>query len=125
MIKGPRRELLAVSRGEIEVMEKVLAEKRCRPDGSTPDILIEVVRLAGGNAAIVDKSAPGKTFAEMGVASCDGVREDASAQDHLDQGRKLVATDQYPGDALPAASDGDGQRHVGLSRILPGRLDAL
>ena len=24
-------------------------------------------------------------------------REDASAQDHLDQGRKLVATDQYPG----------------------------
>ncbi|MBL8309009.1 MAG: hypothetical protein JNL19_01165 [Burkholderiales bacterium] len=95
--EGARRESLAISRGEIEVMKKVLAEKRCRPDGSTPDILIEVVRLAGGNAAIVDKSSPGKTFAEMGVASCDGVPADASAQDHLDQGRKLVATDQYPG----------------------------
>ena len=97
LIKGPRRESLAVSRGEIEVMKKVLAEKRCRPDGSTPDIVVEAIRLAGGNPAIVDKSSPGKTFAEMGVASCDGVREDASAQDHLDRGRKLVATDQYPG----------------------------
>lgn len=28
--------------------------------------------------------------------SCDGVPEDASAQDHLDRGRKLVATNQYP-----------------------------
>lgn len=92
--EGARRDMLAASRGEIEVMKKVLAEKRCRPDSPPPEPGSEAA-VAAANAAIAANPVVSTLVAELGGSNCAEGNQAADPDNYLKRGRVLSSISLY------------------------------
>ncbi len=92
------RDVLAEQRGNIEVMTKILAEKRCRPDGTGPDDIVEAYRAVERfvpEFSIDPNSAIGKEIADLGGADCTIHTAGSTPENLFRRGRLLTSLDQY------------------------------
>jgi len=92
--EGDRRDQLAASRGEIEVMKKVLAEKRCRPDVPRPEPGSEAA-IAATAAALAANPTVTPLIAELGGSNCAEGNTTSDPNNYLKRGRLLSSISLY------------------------------
>jgi len=96
--EGDRRDALATTRGEIVVMQKVLTEKRCRPDGTGADVRSEAAGIAQNAPTFMkqaDADVVNAQLAGLGGANCTGDMAAPDADSLLKRGRLLASLNQY------------------------------
>lgn len=96
--EGYKREMLATTRGEIEVMKKVLAEKRCRPEGANANLQADAALSATSFANAVRRDGAGiasSELSQLGGPNCVDETATTTPDVFLKRGRSLASLNQY------------------------------